>query len=277
MTILRIGLRICRRHTSTPDKDPSRYRTKVLLTGGFGGLFGALLGIGGSFLVIPILSGPLRIAPKQAHSSALPVAFVGGLSSLFFYLSAVHMHWFTTGTVIISSLCGVLFGARMMRFLNVRKLETTFGFILCGVALLYAFHLKPISHTSLSQHYVLRTAGPLLLGLLVGLVSGAFGAGGGALLVPGAVLLFHYNQQAAQSLSIMTIIPTTLLGSWVHFREKNLSLDIVFPLSIAACLGGAIGGILALHVHTVILRSLLIVALIYIGISNIRKYWTFEN
>jgi uncharacterized membrane protein YfcA len=52
------------------------FALKVGLIGMIGGFFGGLLGIGGSFLVIPFLIRVLGLSHHRAHASTLPVSFL---------------------------------------------------------------------------------------------------------------------------------------------------------------------------------------------------------
>ncbi len=62
----------------------------------------------------------------------------------------------------------------------------------------------------------------ILTGLLVGLLSGVMGIGGGILLVPVMVLGFGFGQQVAQGTSLAAIVPTSVVGAYVHDRAGNV-------------------------------------------------------
>lgn len=247
------------------------FRMKVILTGLLGGVFGGLLGIGGSFLVIPILSGPLGLSHHKAHATALPVAFVSGFSALGFYVSSGHVDVALSLEVMVSSLLGVFLGARLMRYVRGSWLSVLFGFFLLVIAAGFAFHLSGADPGGTSPS--LPFIKPAALGLVAGIVSGLFGAGGGIILVPGAVLLLHVSEPLAQGISLMVIAPTTLLGTWIHCKAGNLSPRVTPPLMVAALGGGLLGGFMASVLHIAILKGLLIVVLLSIGVRSIWNNW----
>jgi hypothetical protein len=242
----------------------------VGLIGLFGGFFGGLLGIGGSFLVIPFLIGVVGLSHHKAHATALPLAFVAGLASLGFYMKHNHFNILIGTEVLVGSLVGVLVGTRLTRVIRGNWLSIGFGIFLFLIALVFMIY-DP-------QDYEAVGAGnaPLLatvsLGVLAGVASGLFGAGGGTILVPGAVMFLHLTEQAAQGISLFVIIPTTLLGAISHYKEGNLSIPHVPPLMISAFAGGIFGGYLAVHVHSSVLRWLLVIVLLYIGARNVYNY-----
>ena len=243
---------------------------KVSLIGIFGGFLGGLLGIGGSFLVIPFLSGLLGLSSHKAHATALPVAFASGLSALGFYSASGHIDLKLTIPVMISSLVGVLLGTRWMKYVKGRHLSLWFGCFLLIIAAGFALSLTTGSEgqTGEASYSLLRS---ILLGLAAGIPSGLFGAGGGIIMVPGAVLLLQVAEQTAQGISLLAIVPTTLLGTWMQYRQGNIASKVAPYLTATAFLGGLLGGWLAVHLHGSVLKGLLIVILLYIGIQNVWK------
>ena len=57
----------------------------------------------------------------------------------------------------------------------------------------------------------------LILGLLVGIISGIVGIGGGVLLTPALVFLFGFTQHSAQGTTIALLVPPIgLLAAWTY-------------------------------------------------------------
>ena len=83
------------------------------------------------------------------------------------------------------------------------------------------------------------------IGLVAGAVSGMLGIGGGAVLVPGMVLLLDVEQHAAQGISLAVIAMTALVGGFTHYWQGNVRLGVVLGLAPAAALFALGGGFLA--------------------------------
>ena len=91
---------------------------------------------------------------------------------------------------------------------------------------------------------MLVTAG-VGIGLVAGAVSGVLGIGGGAVLVPGMVLLLDVEQHAAQGISLAVIAMTALVGGFTHYWQGNVRLGLVLGLAPAAAVFALAGGFLA--------------------------------
>ncbi len=90
-----------------------------------------------------------------------------------------------------------------------------------------------------------RVAVELVLGLVVGLLSGMLGIGGGVVLVPALVLLLDVDQHTAQGVSLAVIVPTALVGALTHYRLGNVVPRLALGLGTAAVAGALVGAWLA--------------------------------
>jgi uncharacterized protein len=85
----------------------------------------------------------------------------------------------------------------------------------------------------------------VFVGLLAGIVSGAFGVGGGIVLVPVFTLFFGLSQHQAQgtALTIM-LLPVFLLAVLRYYQEGHVNIPIV----IFAAIGFTVGAFFGAHV-----------------------------
>lgn len=82
-----------------------------------------------------------------------------------------------------------------------------------------------------------------IVGVLGGLLSGAFGVGGGILMVPLLILLAGMDQRRAASTSLAAIVPTAVVGSIAYFA--NGEVDLAAAALVAA--GGIAGSWIGSH------------------------------
>jgi uncharacterized protein len=75
------------------------------------------------------------------------------------------------------------------------------------------------------------------IGAVGGLLSGAFGVGGGILMVPLLITFAGMDQRRASATSLAAIVPTAIVGSITYFA--NGEVDVVAALFVAA--GGIVG------------------------------------
>ena len=80
----------------------------------------------------------------------------------------------------------------------------------------------------------------------VGVVGGLFGVGGGILLVPLLVLLFHFEQHRAQGTSLVALVPPTGLLAFLGYAGQGyVDWKVGLLLMPGVFLGGMLGSKLA--------------------------------
>ena len=88
---------------------------------------------------------------------------------------------------------------------------------------------------------------PVIVGVVVGMLSGMLGIGGGTIMVPVFRLAFGLEPVMCTATSLFTIIPTSISGAVSHLRNKTC----VPALGIAAGLGGACTSPVGVYLSTV--------------------------
>jgi hypothetical protein len=77
----------------------------------------------------------------------------------------------------------------------------------------------------------------LLTGLSIGGISGALGIGGGVLLVPALIWLFHFDQRQAAGISLGVLaLPVALPAAWKYYAQGLVQVD---DLVAVVCIAGA--------------------------------------
>jgi uncharacterized membrane protein YfcA len=106
----------------------------------------------------------------------------------------------------------------------------------------------------------------LLVGLLVGMVSGVVGIGGGILFVPALVWLAGMSQHRAQGTSLGALLaPVGLFAFLEYYRDGNADLKVALLLGIGFLAGGYIGAVGAQHIPDLWLRRIFALTLIAVG------------
>jgi len=84
----------------------------------------------------------------------------------------------------------------------------------------------------------------LLLGLVIGAISGIVGTGGGVLIVPALVFLFHMDQRRAQGTSLGALLaPIGILAFWeYHKTTGNVDVGAALMIALGFAVGGYFGG-----------------------------------
>ena len=120
----------------------------------------------------------------------------------------------------------------------------------------------------------------VLFGTISGIVSG-MGIGGGAILITILVCFQNVDQKVAQATNLLFFIPTSIIATIINIKNKRIHFKQALLISIAGCVGSAIGAFTATKMDTNILKKAFGVFLILIAIYElylwIKKYKNQNN
>jgi uncharacterized membrane protein YfcA len=106
----------------------------------------------------------------------------------------------------------------------------------------------------------------LLVGLVVGAVSGVVGIGGGILFVPALVWLLGMSQHKAQGTSIgALLLPVGVFAFLEYYRKGNTDIRVALLLGAGFLVGSYFGAVGAQQFPELWLRRIFAVTLIAIG------------
>lgn len=97
----------------------------------------------------------------------------------------------------------------------------------------------------------------LILSYFAGILGAVTGLGGGAVLIPALVLLFHINIHYAMGASLISVIATSSGATSIYLRHGLSNLRIGMLLEVGAVLGALLGALLVKQVPVSIIAILL--------------------
>ena len=107
----------------------------------------------------------------------------------------------------------------------------------------------------------------ILLGLVVGALSGVVGIGGGILIIPALTFFFHMSQHKAQGTSLGALLaPIGALAFWEYYKAGNADLKAALLIGLGFLIGGYFGGLWAQQLPELALRRIFGTLLALIGI-----------
>jgi len=110
----------------------------------------------------------------------------------------------------------------------------------------------------------------IILGLIAGIFSGAFGIGGGTILIPALVFLFGLTQHQAQGTTLAILVPPIgLLAAWRYWQAGNVKLNIAAFICLGFFVGGLFGANLIHNVSDPMLKKLFGFYLLFISAQMI--------
>ena len=92
------------------------------------------------------------------------------------------------------------------------------------------------------------TVAYVITGFVIGVLSGIIGTGGGVMIVPALVYIFHMNQHKAQGTSLGALLaPIGILAFWEYYKVGNADLKAAMLIALGFLIGGYFGGMWGQH------------------------------
>ena len=108
------------------------------------------------------------------------------------------------------------------------------------------------------------------LGLVAGILSGLIGLGGGVIIVPALVFLFHLSQHQAQGTTLAMLVPPIgILAAWTYYRHGYVDLRIAALVGVGLMIGALLGAKIATSLSSQVLEKVFGVVLLLIAIKMI--------
>jgi uncharacterized membrane protein YfcA len=212
-----------------------RDRAAAIAAGAAAGFSGGLFGVGGGVILVPLLTGRLRLTQHQAHGTSLAVIGVTALVSIVVYAAHGNVAWMVAAIVGLTSALSARWGARLADAVSAATLSRAFAVFLIIVALRLLLAPAPAKIVVGGAWSLVLDVG---LGLAVGILSGFMGVGGGTLAVPAFTQLLGMSQTLAQGTSLVVILAAAPAGAWEHARRGNLVGRVVPWLALGAVVAG---------------------------------------
>lgn len=255
------------------------------------GFLGALLGLGGGVILVPgalfISSATDWITPLTPQSavglSVMMMIFTGFASSMSYMRSGLVDQ--RAGLVFFAGAApGAIVGAILNGRFDVPSFNLFFGVLLIMLAsiMLLRDYMKPLNffvkraHTKMfvdqdgrtfTYGYPVTVA--VMISFVVGMLSGLFGIGGGALLVPVMLLLFHFPPHMAVATSMFLVFLSSLVNAGSHMTLGNIPWANVLPVVIGGYIGGKLGAATNKKIQSKTLVIILRVVLLVMGIRSV--------
>lgn len=111
----------------------------------------------------------------------------------------------------------------------------------------------------------------MIFSILAGLLGALTGLGGGVVVIPVLVLLFHVNIHLAMGASLISVIATSSGTAAAYLREGYTNLRIGMFLEIAAVVGAFIGALSAAYISPKILTIIFSCVLFYSAYLTVKR------
>ncbi len=110
----------------------------------------------------------------------------------------------------------------------------------------------------------------IIVGIVAGMLSGAFGIGGAIIVIPALVFILGLSQHEAQGTSLAFMIPPVgILATWNYWKAGHVNWKIALILSFTFFIGAYFGSNISLNISDRMLRKLFGGLLILIALKMI--------
>lgn len=205
----------------------------------------------------------LAVAPEITRPTALVLnVFVASIGTIQFY-RAGFFSWRIFLPFAAASIPFAFIGGRIQLPTTAYKL--ILGFVLVFAAFRLAWKFVPDKEIVEPKIWL-----ALIIGAVIGLLSGLVGVGGGIFLTPILLLMSWSETKQAAGISAMFILVNSISGLAGNYSQVvNLPGNVLFWIA-AAIVGGIIGSTLgAKRFDSITLRRLLAVVLLFAGVKLI--------
>lgn len=233
--------------------------TRGLIASPLGALVGLVLGSlgsGGSIIAVPVLVYAGGQTPQDATASSLLLVGTAALFGLRNHIRAGRVRLFL-GTVFgLTGIGGSLAGTALNRQLDAQILLLAFS----GLILVAAWRMVTAcpSCTRVGEARAVAAEGSmskrplwgqvlvvLLVGTVVGFLTGLFGVGGGFVVVPALTLVLGFAMPEAIGTSLVVVAINSATALWARLGTTSIDWSIALPFTVAAVIGVQLGGQLA--------------------------------
>jgi uncharacterized membrane protein YfcA len=237
------------------------------LVGVAASVFGSLVGLGGGFIVIPLLRIAYGVPPAEAAGTSLILVFANTAAATVGYLRNKVVDLRLAVPLTISAVPGSVLGVLAVKRFSPTGYDVAYGVCLIAMAILV---LKRRGIESRAAHERTFAHNPwiaLAAGFGVGFFSSLFGIGGGPVLIPLLLIAARMPPHVVTATSAFVITTTAPVGIIAHALGGDVDWAVTLPLLLGGLIGGSLGPPLAKRVSSPNLITLLAIALILAAVG----------
>jgi uncharacterized protein len=109
------------------------------------------------------------------------------------------------------------------------------------------------------------------VGVIVGMLSGLFGAGGGVVLIPALIYFTELSPHEITATAQFAVLFVSAAGLVTHVLQHDLRIAFALPLLIAALIGGPLGARFSSRLHPARLLLFVGAALIVAAVALVAR------
>lgn len=218
---------------------------QVIILGLLVGAVSGITGASGVLVLVPILSTFSELSLPVILGTSLFIDVIASIPVSYTYAKAKNLDIKGTGWIISGALLGAQIGSYFV--VSVSKIlimaVLAAGMIFFGIKMWQSGFSKErefsIKLPEKISAYLKTQLGMILSGLVIGLTTGIFGAGGGLTIFVILYSFLNFPLKKAIGTSSFIMLITALSGLIGYWENGNLNILLGLTLGISAAIGGA--------------------------------------
>ncbi len=252
-----------------------------LILGLAAGILSGLFGIGGGIVMVPSLIILFGIDILDANATSLAAMLLPvGILGVWAYYKAGMIDVKESLWIALGLFLGSFIGGELAININEVLLTKLYAGILFYIALSY-FDIKSLFKKKQQNQSIIEEIKPplkpiwafVLVGIGAGVFAGLFGKGGGIIIVPILISMFHYSPKAAAATSLAALqLPVGLPSVLIYANEGHLNVLFAALIAFGILIGAYFGSKLAVRLPSKMFKKVYAIFLIIVAIFMVYKY-----
>jgi len=232
-------------------------------------IFGSIVGLGGGFVLVPLLRLFFGVPPALVAATSLALVVTNNATASATYLMQRRIRVRTGLLVAAGGIPGSILGASVVKNMPARLFDWLLAALILAVAA--NMLLKKRAPTTARASTTMTWWWALILGFAVGVVVGLFGAGGGVLLIAALFYWTDFSPYEVTATAQFSILFISAFGLVAHGLQHDLRTAYTLPLVLGGALGGPLGATISARLKPKRLISIVAVALILAAFALIAR------
>tara|TARA_B100000287_G_scaffold233098_1_gene219463 strand:- start:1592 stop:2500 length:909 start_codon:yes stop_codon:yes gene_type:complete len=258
------------------------------------GFLSGMFGVGGGFLMTPLLI-LMGIPPAVAVASEANHILAASVSGFLAHMRRKNFDFLMGIILLTGGVAGSIIGVFLLKYLlsiGYEKIFISISYVLILIVVGFYmlkesisslknisdgkikklhdhawFHGLPFKLKFRKSHLYISVLPPIIIGLIAGILSSVMGVGGGFILIPAMIYILGMPTQIVVGTSLMQIIFVTLVSTIMH-SYINQTVDVVLSslLLLGAVIGAQIGTRVMIRLKGEQIRFLFAIIIILVAI-----------